>query len=237
MAAALSSTGTEPDAGSHTASRRGAVGAVARLAAVYLLLSLPALVWPVPRTLAAATLLAALQTGIMVPILRFGAARAAVDWRFRARDAGEAVLIAAAMATALAALSALLSVLPESLSGMLRRGHRWQVEHAGQIPLAAAFVLTGAYREESYFRAYFVTVFRGAGAPAWSATLASALLFGAGHVYQGWAAAGFAVLMGVALAFLFQQRPALHRVALAHALFNGLVLAGTLIPPGTLFGG
>jgi membrane protease YdiL (CAAX protease family) len=214
---------------------RSAGAALARLAAVYLLLSLPAILWPLPRTLAAATALAALQTAVMVPILLFGAARAAVDWRLHARDVGEALLIAAAMVTALAALGALLNAAPESFSGTLRRGHRWQLQHAGQIPLAAAFVVTGAYREESYFRAYFVTLFRSTGAPRWLTTLASALLFGAGHLYQGWAAAGFAVLMGAALAYLFQQRPSLHRVVIAHALFNGLVLAATLIPPGALF--
>jgi membrane protease YdiL (CAAX protease family) len=217
-------------------SGRSAGAALTRLAAVYLLLSLPAILWPLPRTLAAATALAALQTAVMVPILRFGAARAAIDWRLRARDAGEALLIAAAMVTALAALGALLDAAPESLRGTLQRGHRWQLQHAGQIPLAAAFVVAGAYREESYFRAYFVTLFRRTGAPPWLTTLASALLFGAGHLYQGWAAAGFAVLMGAALAYLFQQRPALHRVVLAHALFNGLVLAATLYAPETLFG-
>ena len=41
--------------------------------------------------------------------------------------------------------------------------------------------------------------------------------------------------MGAALALLFQQRPSLHRVVFAHALFNGVVLAGTLFPYGTLF--
>lgn len=214
----------------------GAAGVLVRLGAVYLLLSLPQMLLPLPRTLAATTLLAALQTGVMLPILRYGAANAAVDWRIRARDAGEALLIAAAMITALAAMSALLTALPEPVGGLLRSGHRWRLEHPGQIPLAAAFVVAGAYREESYFRAYFVTLVRDAGAPAWLATLASALLFGAGHLYQGWAAAGFAVLMGAALAVLFQQRPSLHRIVLAHALFNGLVLAGTLLAPGTLFG-
>ena len=206
-----------------------------RLGAVYLLLSLPAILVPAPRTLAAATLLAALQTAAMLPILRFDAPRGAVDWRLRGRDAGEALLIAAAMVAALAAVSAVLNVVPDSVSGELRRGHRWRLQQAGQIPLAAAFVVAGAYREESYFRAYFLTLLRGAGAPAWLAVAGSALLFGAGHLYQGWGAAGFAVLMGAALAVLFQQRPSLHRVVLAHALFNGLVLAATLLPAATLF--
>ena len=220
----LTGTGT----GSGGAAGRGAAGALARLGAVYLLLSLPAILLPLPRTLAAATVLAALQAGMMLPILRCDAARAAVDWRIRGRDAGEALLIAAAMVAALAAASVLLDVLPGPVSGVLRRGHRWELERVGQVPLAAAFVVAGAYREESYFRAYCLTLLREAGAPAWLAALGSALLFGAGHLYQGWAAAAFALLMGAALALLFQQRPSLHRVVLAHALFNGLVLAQTL---------
>ena len=232
--------GTRTRAGTGTGTGRGAAGrgaaaALARLGAVYLLLSLPALLVPLPRTLATAALLAALQAGVMLPILRFGAARAGVDWRVRGRDAGEALLVAAAMVAALAAVSALVDVFPESVSGVLRRGHRWQLERAGQVPLAVAFVVAGAYREESYFRAYCLTLLRGAGAPAWVATLGSALLFGAGHLYQGWGAVVFALLMGAALALLFQQRPSLHRVVFAHALFNGVVLAGTLFPYGTLF--
>ena len=207
---------------------RSAAGALARVGTVYLLLSLPAVLLPLPRTLAAATVLAALQAAMMLPILRCDAARAAVDWRIRGRDAGEALLIAAAMVAALASASVLLDVLPEPVSGVLRRGHRWELERVGQIPLAAAFVVAGAYREESYFRAYCLTLLRAAGAPAWLATLGSALLFAAGHLYQGWAAAAFAALMGAALALLFQQRPSLHRVAFAHALFNGLVLAASL---------
>ena len=242
--AALPGTGTDSR---HAAGRRGAgglrapgaaqrsaVGALARLGAVYLLLSLPAFLAPLPRSLAAGTLLAALQAAAMLLIVRCDAGREAVDWRLRCRDAGEAVLIATAMVAALAAVSALLNLLPESLGGVLRSGHRWRLEHAGEVPLAAAFVVAGAYREESYFRAYFVTTLQGAGAPAWLATLGSALLFGAGHLYQGWGAAAFAVLMGVVLVRLFRQRPSLHRVVLAHALFNGLVLAATLLPPGTL---
>ena len=233
----LPGTGT----GRRDAAGRAAAGALARLGAVYLLLSLPALLVPLPRTLATAALLAALQAGVMLPILRFDAAArtvaavAAVDWRVRGRDAGEALLIAAAMVAALAAVSALVDLFPESVSGVLRRGHRWRLERAGQIPLAAAFVVAGAYREECYFRAYCLTLLRGAGAPPWLATLGSAVLFGAGHLYQGWGAAVFAVLMGAVLALLFQQRPSLHRVAFAHALFNALVLAGTLFPIGTLF--
>ena len=223
--------------GRRAAAGHGPAAALVRLGAVYLLLALPALLVPLPRTLATAALLAALQAGVMLPILRFDTARATVDWRVRGRDAGEALLIAAAMVAALAAVSALVNVFPESVGGVLRRGHRWQLERAGQIPLAAAFVVAGAYREESYFRAYCLTLLSGAGAPPWLATLGSALLFGAGHLYQGWGAAVFAVLMGAALALLFQQRPSLHRLVLAHALFNGVVLAGTLFSPGTLFRG
>ena len=231
--AALPATGTD----NRHAAGRGAARALVRLGAVYLLLSLPAFLVPLPRELAASTLLAALQAGVMLLILRFDAGRTAIDWRLRGRDAGEAVLIAAAMVAALAAVSALLNLLPDPLGNVLRSGHRWRLEHAGQIPLAAAFVLAGAYREEAYFRAWFVTTLSRAGAPAWLAALGSALLFGAGHLYQGWGAAAFAVLMGAVLAWLFQQRPSLHRVVLAHALFNAIVLvvlAGDLLPPGTL---
>ena len=208
---------------SHTAG-----GALVRIAAVYLLLSLPGVVLPLPRTLLAAGPLAALQAGLLLIVIRFDLGIGAVDWRVRWRDAGEAVLTAAVMAAALAAVTVLTDTLPEPVHDAVRRGHRWRLEAPAQVPVAAAFVVASAYREELYFRAYSLSVLQRAGTPAWLAALGSALLFGAGHLYQGWAAAAFAVLMGSALAMLYQRRPGLHRLVFAHALFNAMVLAATL---------
>ena len=208
---------------SHTAG-----GALVRIAAVFLLLSLPGALLPLPRTLLAAGPLAALQAGLLLIVIRFDLGIGAVDWRMRWRDAGEAVLIAAAMAAALAAVTVLTDALPEPVNDAVRRGHRWRLEAPAQVPAAAAFVVAGAYREELYFRVYCLSVLQRAGTPAWLAVLGSALLFGAGHLYQGWVAAAFAVLMGSTLAMLFQRRPGLHRLVFAHALFNAMVLAGTL---------
>ena len=207
----------------HTAS-----GALARIAAVFLVLSLPAAFLQLPRTLPAAGVLAALQAGLMLMVIRWDVGMGAIDWRMRWRDGGEAVLIAVAMAAALAAVTLLTDALPERATDALRRGHRWQLEGLAQVPVAAAFVLVSAYREELYFRAYCLSVLQRAAVPAWSAALGSTLLFGAGHLYQGWAAAAFAAVMGSALAVLFQRRPGLHRLVFAHALFNGMVLAGSL---------
>ena len=217
-------------AGTHAAGALShtAAGALARIAAVFLLLSLPAALLQLPRALPAAGVLAALQAGLMLIVIRFDLGMGGIDWRMRWRDAGEAVLIAAAMAAALTAATLLTDALPVPVNDAVRRGHRWQLEAPAQVPVAAAFVVTSAYREELYFRAYCLSLLQRAGTPAWLAALGSALLFGAGHLYQGWAAAAFAVLMGSVLAMLYQRRPGLHRLVFAHALFNAMVLAGTL---------
>ena len=88
------------------------------------------------------------------------------------------------------------------------------------MPLALAFVLISAYREELYFRAYLLTVLEEIATPPWLAVLTSALLFGLGHLYQGWLAAVTALLIGVGFALLYRHRPSVHRLAWAHAAFN-----------------
>ena len=94
--------------------------------------------------------------------------------------------------------------------------------------IALGFVLISAYREELYFRAYLLTVLEEIATPPWLAVLTSALLFGLGHLYQGWLAAVTAVLIGVGFALLYRHRPSVHRLAWAHAAFNLAVLTGTL---------
>ncbi len=208
---------------------RSPAAALGRLALLYPLIMLPAGAFGLPRTLLAAAALAALQTGVLLLVVARDRSRAPIPWRPRRRDAAEAALIAAALLAALALLTLLAGALPEPAREALLRGYRWELTDAALLPAALAFVLASAYREELYFRAYFLSVLAGTPTPGWLAVLASALLFGAGHLYQGWLAAGGALLIGIAFALLYRQRPALHRLAWAHAAFNLAVLASTLL--------
>lgn len=202
--------------------------ALGRIALLYPLVMLPAGALGLPRTLLTGAALAALQTGLLVLVMARDRSRARFGWRPRRRDAAEAGIIAAGLLALLALVSLLASLVPEPAREALLRGYRWELQGAAQVPAALAFVLVSAYREELYFRAYVLTVLAETATPAWLAALISALLFGVGHLYQGWLAAGSALLIGIAFALLYQRRPALHRLAWAHAAFNLTVLSATL---------
>ena len=214
-----------PPAGSEPSARPPAA-ALGRLALLYLLVLLPVGWLGVPRTLVSAGALAALQSGVLVLVMARDRPR--FRWRPRRRDAAEAGIIAAALVGALALASLLVGALPDPLREPFLRGYRWELQGAAQVPLALAFVVISAYREELYFRAYLLTVLEEIATPPWLAVLTSALLFGLGHLYQGWLAAVTALLIGVGFALLYRHRPSVHRLAWAHAAFNLTVLTGTL---------
>ena len=216
-----------PPAGSEPSARAPAA-ALGRLALLYLLVLLPVGWLGIPRTLVSAGALAALQSGVLVLVMARDRARTRFRWRPRRRDAAEAGIIAAALVAALALASLLVGALPDPLREPFLRGYRWELQGAAQVPLALAFVLISAYREELYFRAYLLTVLEEIATPPWLAVLTSALLFGLGHLYQGWLAAVTALLIGVGFALLYRHRPSVHRLAWAHAAFNLTVLTGTL---------
>ena len=209
-------------------SRRSPAAALGRLALLYPLLLLPVTALGVPRTLVTAGALAALQTGLLVLIMTRDRSRARFRWRPRWRDAAEAALIAAALLGLLALATLAAEVVPAPVRDSLLRGYRWGLQAPAQVPLALAFVLVSAYREELYFRAYVLTVLEEIATPPWLAVVTSALLFGLGHLYQGWLAAAGALLVGTAFALLYRRRPSLHRLAWAHAAFNLAVLTATL---------
>ena len=209
-------------------SSRSPAAALGRLALLYALVLLPAAALGMQRTLVTAGALAALQTGLLVLIMARDRSCARLDWRPRRRDAAEAGLLAAALVGLLMLATLVASVLPAQVRDSLLRGYRWELHDLRQVPLALAFVLVSAYREELYFRAYFLNLLAEVATPPWLAVSTSALLFGLGHLYQGWLAAAVALLIGTAFALLYRHRPSVHRLAWAHAAFNLTVLTGTL---------
>ena len=211
-----------------TTSPRSPTAALGRLALLYALVLLPVGALGVPRTLLTAGALAALQTGLLVLVMARDRSWVRSAWRPRWRDAAEAGLIAGGLVGLLLLATLLASVLPDQMRDSLLRGYRWELHDVAQVPLALAFVLVSAYREELYFRAYFLTVLAEISTPPWLAVSTSALLFGLGHLYQGWLAAAVTLSIGTAFALLYRHRPSVHRLAWAHAAFNLVVLTTTL---------
>jgi membrane protease YdiL (CAAX protease family) len=184
----------------------------------------------------AALLIAGAQLLLMVLIMTRGGH--AYGLRMSIRDLYQALPLAAGALTLLLVAALALQQLPEPTVEQLASGYRWRLGSWQQLPLAGLFVLLAAYREELFFRAFLLTRLGEQGIPPWLAVAASSLLFALGHLYQGVFAALVALLLGAYLGFCYVARPALHRVALAHTLFNVAVLAITLfpLPPFATFG-
>ena len=96
----------------------------------------------------------------------------------------------------------------------------WKIESPGIIPLVVISLLLTGYREEIFFRSYLITRLEQLKFPGWAAGIISAVLFSAGHVYQGWAGFFGTLMVGLYLSFLFLRLRNLHALAIAHGLYN-----------------
>lgn len=132
-------------------------------------------------------------------------------------------LAAAAVLLVLAwALVRILSLLPEPLRRAMEP-RLPDVPRAAPAALALLSLVTG-YREELFYRCYLVTRLAAVGLPAGAAVATAALVFGLGHLYQGPAAVALAVGQAVAFGDLLLRGQSVHGLALAHALYNFVVL-------------
>lgn len=104
----------------------------------------------------------------------------------------------------------------------------WSFTEPTLAPLVVLSSLVIAYREEVFYRAYWLTRLCGAGVSEVHAVAASALLFSVGHIYQGVAAAAFAGIMGVGLSIVWLRTRSLHGIGIAHGLYNAIVLLAGL---------
>lgn len=107
----------------------------------------------------------------------------------------------------------------------------WTVSRPAMLPVIFCTCLLTGYSEELYFRAYLLTILEDQGfRPALSIT-ATVLLFGAGHFYQGFESFLGTVVIGILLALFFLKYRNLHRIGIAHGLYNFCVLLLSLFFP------
>ncbi|TVQ41254.1 MAG: CPBP family intramembrane metalloprotease [Spirochaetaceae bacterium] len=140
----------------------------------------------------------------------------------------------AAATTLLLLLVLLLIAIPLSfLPGAQRalaEGFRWQFRRWEYVPLVLLTSVAVGYREELFFRGYLIGRLEDAGLSQTAALGLSTILFGLGHLYQGATGALATATIGLVLGIVFLRRRNLHVVALAHALYNTLVLTvGTVL--------
>ena len=89
--------------------------------------------------------------------------------------------------------------------------------------LALLCVITG-YREELFFRSYLYAELVEVGWRSHTAIAASALLFSIGHLYEGIASFLGTAAIGVFLGWCFLRLRNIHLLAIAHAIYNFLVI-------------
>jgi membrane protease YdiL (CAAX protease family) len=98
--------------------------------------------------------------------------------------------------------------------------------------LFAGLSLAAGIGEELAYRGYLVPTLGGMMGSEWGAALASSLVFGILHAYQGWLGVVRTAMLGMLLAASFLVAGTLWPAVLAHALLDllaGLVLGESLI--------
>jgi membrane protease YdiL (CAAX protease family) len=156
------------------------------------------------------------------PWARFGLGR------LRYADLLQGAFVFVGASALLLAANFLLSLLPAEGRELLSEGFRFRLKDWRLVPLALLFGVVTGYREELYFRGYLITRLMEFNLPSAAAAAASCLLFALGHLYQGTAGFVTALLLGALFGVLFIRRPNLHRLAIAHGLYNTMVLVASL---------
>jgi membrane protease YdiL (CAAX protease family) len=93
--------------------------------------------------------------------------------------------------------------------------------------LGVVAVIAGAVREELQ-RAFLVDRFERYVGPAWAGVIVLSVLFGVGHVLQGWDAAIATGVLGACWAIIYLRRRSIVMPLVSHALFNSLEIVRML---------
>jgi membrane protease YdiL (CAAX protease family) len=153
---------------------------------------------------------------------------------FEPRDALRSLVVVLSCFAAVLPFVILLVALPPDVSRGIGQGYRWGLQSAAQIPVSVLFGLTAGYREEFFFRAYLLGRLDELGLAVPAAVAVSTAVFCLGHVYEGPLAVAVTAALGVVLSVAWLRRRSLHVVAIAHGLYNTLVLCLGLVLPRTL---
>lgn len=155
--------------------------------------------------------------------LRTPGVAARMGWRRpRWSDAlsGLVAIISVLSALALFGLIASFAEIPSILEPRVQ----WEFTRMALLPLVVLSSVAVGYREEIFYRAYCLVRGEEAGAGPVAVIAASTVLFAAGHLYQGVAGFLMALVIGAVFAGVFYYRRSLHGIAVAHGIYNTLVL-------------
>ena len=148
--------------------------------------------------------------------------------RLRISDIPAALLVYTGILLLVFTLGLMAAALPYSAKEILTSGFRWKLDRLSQVPIVIAFCITIGYSEEIFFRAYLLTRLEQIGASVYAAIAVSSILFGIGHLYQGYMGLIVALTEGIYFSFIFHRKRNVHLTAIAHSLYNFTVLIVSL---------
>jgi membrane protease YdiL (CAAX protease family) len=93
------------------------------------------------------------------------------------------------------------------------------------FPLILASSMATGYCEELFFRSYLMRRLGQGGMPVLWAAIASSLIFGGGHGYQGVIGLVSGSLLGLFFAWRWQAGKNIHEIAIGHGFFDAAILA------------
>lgn len=179
--------------------------------------------WSSPSYMLAVLLVSVPQILLVVYVsdLRTPGFSGRMGWsRPRMSDVTSAFISMVAILAAVGIWRAIASVMTQELTPAVP----WEAPPNRLLPIVVVASLAVAYREEVFFRAYLLERREELGLPAWAMVTASSVIFAVAHLYQGVAGFVVSLLIGGALGLVFLWRRSLHGVAIAHALYNVMVL-------------
>jgi membrane protease YdiL (CAAX protease family) len=177
------------------------------------------------------------QFMLMAYVATLSVGRAPRNWGLVAmetRDGLRILVLLFGCFVVIAPFVALALALPPRFSKSLTLGYRWGLLSAAQAPVALLFGLTVGYKEEFFFRSYLLGRLGQLGVPVPIAAIASTALFSLGHIYEGPLGVAITAALGALFAAVYIRRPNLHVIAIAHGMYNAIVLWLSLLIPSSL---
>jgi len=144
--------------------------------------------------------------------------------RFRPKDAARGLLCSLGAFAVVLVPGLLFSALGVE-NGFLAQARSGPRAGIALAPFILASSAATGYCEELFFRSYLLRRLGQAGAPRPWAAVASAVLFGIGHGYQGIIGLVSGSLLGLFFAWRWYDAENIHEVAIGHGLFDAAVFA------------
>ncbi len=143
---------------------------------------------------------------------------------FKFSDLPKALLTLGGILLCIIPLGLIVTIIFPETDNQLIYGAGWKFSRKELIPLVFISCMLTGYSEEIFFRAYLYKTLRKIGTGVLPAVVSVSILFGAGHIYEGYFAFAGTTIIGVFLSFVFIRTKSIHAISIGHGLYNFSVL-------------